>query len=41
LEEVNFEVKIADLGLAKIIVNENDFAETCCGSPLYMAPEVI
>ena len=35
------DVKIADLGLSKIICPEMDMmAQTICGSPYYMAPEV-
>jgi len=33
-------LKIADFGLARII-QENDMANTMCGSPIYMAPEVL
>lgn len=33
-------IKIADFGFAKIIGNEA-LAETLCGSPLYMAPEIL
>ncbi len=33
-------VKIADFGFAKIIGSES-LAETMCGSPLYMAPEIM
>ncbi|XP_058088402.1 serine/threonine-protein kinase ATG1t isoform X2 [Magnolia sinica] len=33
-------LKIADFGLARI-VHPGDYAETVCGSPLYMAPEVL
>ncbi|KAL6005506.1 hypothetical protein ACLOJK_006073 [Asimina triloba] len=33
-------LKIADFGLSRI-VNPGEYAETVCGSPLYMAPEVL
>ncbi|OUZ99363.1 Protein kinase domain [Macleaya cordata] len=33
-------IKIADFGLSRI-VHTGDYAETVCGSPLYMAPEVL
>ncbi|KAH7520806.1 hypothetical protein FEM48_Zijuj08G0185100 [Ziziphus jujuba var. spinosa] len=33
-------LKIADFGLSGIVLPD-DFAETVCGSPLYMAPEVL
>lgn len=42
LSTEEFLVKIADLGLAKEVVSINDdFAETTCGSPLYMSPQVL
>ncbi len=37
----SFEVKIADMGLAKEIADGDDFLETTCGTPLYMAPQVL
>ena len=40
LTEENRIIKIADFGFAKII-GENTLMETMCGSPLYMAPEII
>ncbi|PHT31741.1 hypothetical protein CQW23_28078 [Capsicum baccatum] len=33
-------LKIADFGLSRIL-NPNDLAETVCGSPFYMAPEIL
>jgi len=33
-------LKISDFGFAKIIGSEN-LAETICGSPMYMAPEIM
>jgi len=36
----NNEIKICDFGFAKTI-KENDLISTFCGSPLYMAPEII
>ncbi|XP_049388002.1 serine/threonine-protein kinase ATG1t isoform X13 [Solanum stenotomum] len=33
-------VKIADFGLSRML-NPNDLAETVCGSPFYMAPEIL
>ncbi|XP_028113291.1 serine/threonine-protein kinase ATG1-like [Camellia sinensis] len=33
-------LKIADFGLSRIL-HPNDHAETVCGSPLYMAPEIL
>ena len=37
----DFEFKLGDLGLAKSIISVNQLQETLCGTPLYMAPEVI
>ncbi|CAN4114512.1 unnamed protein product [Withania somnifera] len=33
-------LKIADFGLSRML-NPNDLAETVCGSPFYMAPEIL
>ncbi|KMT09209.1 hypothetical protein BVRB_6g133110 [Beta vulgaris subsp. vulgaris] len=33
-------LKIADFGLSRFL-NSGDYAETVCGSPLYMAPEML
>jgi serine/threonine protein kinase len=33
-----FEVKIADLGFAKILKNDEDLVNSICGTPLYMNP---
>ncbi len=35
------DVVIADLGFAKQLEQEKSLAETQCGTPLYMAPEVL
>jgi serine/threonine protein kinase len=34
-------IKLGDFGFAKEIGSENDMVETLCGSPLFMAPEII
>lgn len=34
-------IKIADFGFAKRVEDHNNVMETICGSPLYMAPEII
>ncbi|OHS96718.1 CBL-interacting serine/threonine-protein kinase 11 [Tritrichomonas foetus] len=34
-------VKLSDFGLSKFIRSDNDLTSTFCGSPCYMAPEVI
>ena len=35
----NLSLKIADFGFARFL-HQNDLAETICGSPIYMAPEI-
>jgi serine/threonine protein kinase len=35
------DVIIADLGFAKQMNEENDLTRTMCGTPLYMAPEIL
>ena len=35
------EVKIADFGLSKILCSSEDLSMTFCGSPMYMAPELL
>lgn len=34
-------VKLADFGLAKEGINDNKFARSFCGSPAYLAPEML
>ena len=34
-------IKLTDFGLSKIKKNENDVAYTFCGTPEYLAPEII
>jgi serine/threonine-protein kinase ULK/ATG1 len=42
LTKTPFTIKIADLGIAKQLRNsEVNFAESSCGSPLYMSPQVL
>lgn len=38
LTNYKYEIKIADLGFAKQMMDENDFTESYVGSPIYMAP---
>lgn len=33
-------VKIGDFGIAKVLENTIDMAETCCGTPCYLSPEL-
>jgi len=33
--------KVADLGISKNLGNTVEMARTSCGTPLYMAPEII
>ncbi len=37
----NGEIKIADFGFCKSLLNENDMTKTMVGSPVYMAPEIL
>jgi protein-serine/threonine kinase len=34
-------VKICDFGVSKLLPDEDAKASECCGTPAYMAPEVI
>ena len=34
-------IKLTDFGLSKILENENDMAYTVCGTPQYLAPEIL
>lgn len=36
-----YKIKIADFGFAREFINENALLNTICGTPLYMAPEII
>lgn len=40
-DDLNAELKIADFGFARYIRDSEGMADTVCGSPLYMAPEVL
>ena len=35
------QVKICDFGVSKLLPDETATAEECCGTPAYMAPEVV
>lgn len=39
--DMNGNLKIADFGLSKAGLRPNDLATTYCGSPEYMAPEML
>ena len=41
LENIAFEIKIADFGFSKQLNRQNDKSGTLCGTPLYMAPQII
>lgn len=41
LEKVNFQIKIADFGFSKKLRNKGQINKTICGTPLYMAPQVV
>ena len=38
MNQINFEVKIADFGFSKKLKNKSQINKTICGTPLYMAP---
>ncbi|KAG0137487.1 kinase-like domain-containing protein [Tuber indicum] len=39
--DADMNVKIGDFGLAALLINENDRKRTICGTPNYIAPEVL
>lgn len=41
MEKIDSLVKITDFGLSKIINDENTIMQTVCGTPAYVAPEVL
>ena len=41
LSKCNFEIKIADFGFSKKLRQKNQINKTICGTPLYMAPQVV
>jgi len=41
LLEEPFELKIGDLGFAKVLKSQEDLSHTYCGTPLNMAPEML
>ena len=41
LEKTNFVVKIADFGFSKKLKKLEEVITTICGTPLYMAPQVV
>ena len=41
LSNTRFEIKIADFGFSKKLKNKNQINKTICGTPLYMAPQVV
>jgi serine/threonine protein kinase len=41
LTQIEFEVKIADFGFSKKLKNKSDINKTVCGTPLYMAPQLV
>jgi len=40
-DDLNAELKIADFGFARYVRDSEGMADTVCGSPLYMAPEIL
>ena len=41
LQTVNFQIKIADFGFSKFLDSKSQRSETMCGTPLYMAPQLV
>jgi serine/threonine protein kinase len=41
LLDVNYNIRLVDFGLSKAFTRDNPFLQTTCGSPGYVAPEVI
>jgi serine/threonine protein kinase len=41
LTKTKFELKIADFGFSKKLKNKGQSNKTICGTPLYMAPQVV
>lgn len=41
LNNTRFEIKIADFGFSKKLKNKGEVNRTICGTPLYMAPQVV
>ena len=41
MKKVKFEVKIADFGFSKFLSSKNERSNTMCGTPLYMAPQLV
>lgn len=40
-DKIDFEIKIADFGFSKKLKNKSQINNTICGTPLYMAPQVV
>jgi len=41
LSKTRFEIKIADFGFSKKLKGKGQINKTICGTPLYMAPQVV
>lgn len=40
-DQMDFEIKIADFGFSKKLKSKSQINNTICGTPLYMAPQVV
>ena len=41
LKTINFQIKLADFGFSKFLNSKNERSDTMCGTPLYMAPQLV
>ncbi len=41
LQKTKFQIKIADFGFSKKLISKTQRSDTMCGTPLYMAPQLM